>query len=293
MKKRILPLFFALCLAFLSMPVRAVAAETFTYTISASTTTPAIGSEFDVAISLTNYAELDAGIRGLQIDVTNIDPNILEVVSHSSLVDDASAASNETSYQPNKELVRYFYVRFSGTMDKSATDIMRFRLKIKDDLKESGTITLPVVIKIGTETDNITVNDSLTIHYGQSTSDIVSVDVSWGDMEFNYQDGVWDSESHKWTGSGWTPAIDSSNVITVNNTGQTDVKMQLTYTPFSEYGNLTGSFSDETGQTVDTAFSLAAGSGEQVYRFNLFGTTSSRWSDQYQTVGQVTLTILE
>ena len=93
MKNRILSLLLALCLMVLALPMSVVAAETFTYKVSATTTTPSIGSEFEVVISLTNYNSLDAEIRGLQIDVTNIDTSVFEIVSHSTMISDASAAA--------------------------------------------------------------------------------------------------------------------------------------------------------------------------------------------------------
>lgn len=102
MINRILSLLLVLCLTLLTLPMSVAAAETFTYNISTTTATPSIGSEFDVVISLTNYANLASKIRGLQIDVTNIDTSKLEVISHSTLIEDTTAASNKTSYQTAK-----------------------------------------------------------------------------------------------------------------------------------------------------------------------------------------------
>lgn len=294
MKNRLFSLLLALCMIILACPINAVAAETFTYKISATTTTPRIGEEFEVTISLTNYADIDGEIRGLQIDVTNIDTSKLEVISHTSLLDDATAASNKTSYQPAKNLVRYVYLHLSSSMDKSATDIMKFRLKIKDDLTEDGSITLPIVLKIGTmDKQNITLNDSLTIQYSTASSEMVSVDVSWGTMEFVYDDGTWDTTSHKWQNGGWKPAKTDSNLITVKNTGTGNVKIQLSYVPKSSYSGLHGTFVDSSNKVIDSIVSLNAEDGEKKYWFNISGTTETRWTDNYMTVGTITLTITE
>lgn len=292
--KRITALLLALCLVIFALPMGASAAETFTYSISAATTSPSIGSEFDVVISLTNYAEIASEIRGLQIDVTNVDPNVFEVVSHGTAVDDSSAASNKTSHQPNRNnLLRYVYLHLSGSMDKSVTEVMRFRLKVKDDIEE-GSITLPIVIKIGTmDKQNITLNDSLTINYSKASSNIVSVDVSWGNMEFTYDDGTWDTETHKRIGAGWKPDSENSNLITVANSGNTDVKMEFKYTPESDNGSLSGSFTDVNGNNIKSAIDLKADGTEQKYWFNISGTTKTRWTDDYITVGTITLTITE
>lgn len=293
MKNRILSLLLALCLMVLVLPMSVVAAETFTYKVSATTTTPSIGSEFEVVISLTNYDSLDAEIRGLQIDVTNIDTSVFEIVSHSTMISDASAASNKTSYSSSKNYIRLVYLQLAGSMDKSVTDVMKFRLKVKGDLAEGGTITLPITLKIGTMSENITLTDSLTINYQEASSSTVSIDVSWGSMEFTYNDGTWDDENHKWINNGWKPTTTDSNLITVKNTGTTDVKMQLSYNPKSSYNSLNGTFVDSSNAVIDSAISLNADGMERKYWFNISGTTETRWTDNYITVGTITLTITE
>lgn len=293
MKNRILSLLLALCLMVLALPMSVVAAETFTYKDSATTTTPSIGSEFEVVISLTNYDSLDAEIRGLQIDVTNIDTSVFEIVSHSTMISDASAASNKTSYSSSKNYIRLVYLQLAGSMDKSVTDVMKFRLKVKSDLTEGGSITLPITLKIGTMSENITLTDSLTINYQQASSSTVSVEVSWGSMEFTYDDGTWDDEKHKWVNNGWKPSTTDSNLITVKNTGSTDVKMELSYNPLSYYNGLSGTFVDSSNTEIGSLISLDANGLEQKYWFNISGTTETRWTDNYITVGTITLTITE
>lgn len=294
MKHKIVSLFLSLCLTVFVLPMTAMAAETFTYSVSAATTTPSIGSEFDVVISLTNYAALVSDIRGLQIDVKNIDTNIFEIVSHSTMIEDASAASNKTSYQSANKLIRYVYLKLSGSMDKSVTDVMKFRLKIKSDLTEEGAITLPITLKIGTTTgENITLNHSLTINYKEAPSDFVSVDVSWGSMEFTYDDGIWDDTNHKWVDNRWSPSSADSNLITVKNSGTIDMKMQLSYVPSSNYGGLSGNFVDSEDTVIESLIDLSADGLERKYWFNVSGTTETRWADGYVIVGTITLTITE
>ena len=293
MKNRILSLLLVLCLMVLALPMSVVAAEAFAYKVSATTTTPSIGSEFEVVISLTNYNNLDAEIRGLQIDVKNIDTGVFEIVSHSTMINDASAASNKTSYSSNKNYIRLVYLQLAGSMDKSVTDVMKFRLKVRDDLTEGGSITLPITLKIGTMSENITLTDSLTINYQQASSSTVSVEVSWGSMEFTYDDGTWDDEKHKWVNNGWTPSTTDSNLITIKNTGNTDVKMKLSYNPLSSYNSLSGTFVDSTNTVLGSLISLDANGTERKYWFNIFGTTETRWTENYITVGTITLTITE
>lgn len=293
MKSKIISLLLALCLIASVMTINVAAAETFTYKVSATTTNPTIGNEFEIVISLTNYAELTSEIRGLQIDVKNIDSDVFEVVSHSSLLTDDTAASNKTSYSSSGEYVRYVYLKLSGTMDKNATDIMKLRLKVKDALTEDGTITLPITLKIGTKSDNITINDSLTINYTLLPTNVVNVDVSWASMEFIYDDGEWDTESHKWINNGWKPSTDNSNLISVKNTGNTDVKMKLSYSTIDPNNNLSGKFTDAEGNEIKSAIQLSANGAEHKYWFNLYGTTAQRWNNEFLTLGKITLTLTE
>lgn len=292
--RKIISLLLTLCIILSALTMNVAAAETFTYKISATTTTPKIGEEFEVTISLTNYANISSEIRGLQIDVTNIDTSVVEVISHSSMFEDETAASNKTSYQINKNLVRYVYLHLSGSIDKSVTDIMKFRLKIKDDLMEAGSITLPIVLKIGTmDKQSITINESLTIDYSKESSTKMSVDVTWGSMEFIYDDGVWDDEKHRWVNGGWKPSTENSNLITVKNTGTTNAKVALSYNPLSSYDELNGIFVDSSNTEIDSSISLIVANQEQKYWFNLTGNTQTRWADDYVTVGSITLTITE
>ena len=131
MKRKLIAILIALLLLVMSIPSTVFATETVGYSIATPTSAVQIGSEFDVKISLTDYASMTAGIQGVQIDITNIDSNVLEVISHSALTVDSGAASNKTSYSSASKYVRYVYLNMSGTMVKTVTDLMTVRFKIK------------------------------------------------------------------------------------------------------------------------------------------------------------------
>ena len=292
MKKRILSLLLAFCLI---MPtfVRSVSAtETFEYAIVPSATTPLIGGEFDVVISLTNYSSLVAEIRALQINVT-VDTSVFEIVSHSTMINDDSAASDKTSFLSNKKQIRLVYAKMTGTMDKSISEVMKFRLKVKDDLVGDGSASLPITFKIGTLSENITLEDSLTINYKDAASSTVSVEVSWGSMEFVYNDGTWDKETHKWIDSGWKPLSEDSNLVTVKNTGDTSINIEIIYTPLDTYKELSGIFVDSSNNKINSLIYLEADGSEKQYWLKLLGTTANRWTEESATIGNVTLLIEE
>lgn len=60
--------------------------------------------------------------------------------------------------------------------------------------------------------------------------EIVSVDIAWGDMEFTYSDGIWNSATHTYEGVGWKPNETDGNKITVRNSGEAKVSVSYDYT---------------------------------------------------------------
>lgn len=284
MKKRIIALFFMVCLLTSIFSVKVSAAEEITYSISASTTNPSVGEEFEVVISLTNYGELTSAIRGLQIDVKNIDSSIFEVVSHSTSISDTTAASNKTSYSSTENYIRLVYLHLSSTLDKSTTEVMRFSLKVRDDVATRGAISLPITIKIGTTSENITLSDTLEISYSGSSTETQSISVSWGDLNFTYSDGSWNPTSHQYEGVGWT-ANEDSNYFVVTNNGASEVSVDISYN--SDRTDIAGSF--KNGETsIDGPASIGAG---QAMTFYLFLTGKPTDTLDETVIGTVTIRI--
>lgn len=84
---------------------------------------------------------------------------------------------------------------------------------------------------------------------------VYSVDVSWGSMEFTYEDeieGTWNPATHNYDGAkpaGWT-CEDKANEVTVTNHSNAAVDVSFDYTPNAAY-NIRGSF-DKTAATTLT-----------------------------------------
>lgn len=82
---------------------------------------------------------------------------------------------------------------------------------------------------------------------GSSTTEVISVDISWGAMAFTYtgaSDGTWNPSDHTYSGSseaGWTA---SGNEITVTNHSNAGVTASLSFTATVE--GITGTFSNES-----------------------------------------------
>ena len=108
MRNKIISFALLLCFFVMMFPLNINASGNFEYNILSTTTTPCIGSEFEVVISLTNYADIEHEIRGLQIDVKDIDLDVFEVVSHSTMIDDSNVGSNKTSFSETSGMLDLF-----------------------------------------------------------------------------------------------------------------------------------------------------------------------------------------
>lgn len=60
--------------------------------------------------------------------------------------------------------------------------------------------------------------------------EIVSVDITWGSMEFSYSDGTWNPATHTYQNGGWTPGGGATaSTIFVQNKGNISVNVSFSY----------------------------------------------------------------
>lgn len=77
-----------------------------------------------------------------------------------------------------------------------------------------------------------------TYSAGDSAAIVYSVDITWGEMSFTYNDGAWDPDTHKYDAS-WSP---KGNTVTVTNHSNTAVTAKLSYTAADNYTDIAGKF---------------------------------------------------
>ena len=90
-----------------------------------------------------------------------------------------------------------------------------------------------------------------TVTVAKST--VISVDVTWGSMEFTYNVGDWDPDTHQYEG-GWT-CDEDENKITVTNNSNIAIDVTCEYTKAQDYDWINGSFTVD-GQTPTFPFTL-------------------------------------
>lgn len=261
MKIMVAMLVLALILPTLAMT--AYAADDVGFNVVVSPTEVKPGEQVEVIVSLTGYtieaAEADA-IRGLQVDITGVDTNTLSVVEYTSLIEDSTAISNTASYNETNKRVRLAYVQMTGTLPAPCENVFKVVFQVNSDLTESGSITLPVTVKMQTVSQQITLTGECTINYLVGTSSVTSVNITWGAMEYEYTDGIWNTQTHSYDGAGW--ADNGSGFVTVENVGTSATTAVFSFS--TERSDITGSFTDESG-VVASSVDVASGSEMTVY----------------------------
>ena len=114
---------------------------------------------------------------------------------------------------------------------------------------------------------------------------IISVDITWGELSFTYSDGTWNPDTHEYDGEGWTVDKEDGNTVKVENNGNTAVSVSFTYT--ATVDGITGSFTDGENP-VSAPVSLPANNSSTVY---LILADKPENELMEATIGSVTVTI--
>lgn len=95
-------------------------------------------------------------------------------------------------------------------------------------------------------TDSATVKG--TYAAGSASSEVLSIDITWGSMEFTYtgaSQGTWDPKTHSYTGittAGWS-CESGANVIKVTNHSNVGITASMNYASETAYSDINGEFS--------------------------------------------------
>lgn len=96
-----------------------------------------------------------------------------------------------------------------------------------------------------------------------TTPDVISVDVSWGAMQFTYSEGgtkTWNADSHTYTENSKAGWAESGNTVKLTNHSNVDVKATLSFDAKTEYNGITGTFKYDNGKSAEGgAITLNAG----------------------------------
>ncbi len=116
--------------------------------------------------------------------------------------------------------------------------------------------------------------------------DVISVEITWGAMEYTYDDGQWNKDTHQYDGRGWTPDTEGGDQIRVKNTGKEAVTARFAYKPGEDYTSIDGRFvKDQNPITAGTLQSQE----EMMVQLQLHNNPKKTMNKE--TVGTVTITI--
>ena len=109
-----------------------------------------------------------------------------------------------------------------------------------------------------TSDSGTTIDISATFKAGSTAEDVISVDIAWGAMEFEFSegvDGVWDPSTHQYTGATESSWSASGNEITITN--HSNVAIEATFTYTGEVETVYGIFTNDGALTLATAVGTA------------------------------------
>lgn len=105
---------------------------------------------------------------------------------------------------------------------------------------------------------------------------IASVAITWGSMEFTYDDTIDERNGKE---KGWTCEL-YANVVAIENTGEADLVVVCTYTPYEGYESIEGVF---------TPFPVMSPGDYGDYKLDLYGKPEKALNGE--KIGKVTITI--
>ena len=148
--------------------------------------------------------------------------------------------------------------------------------------KEAGTVTVTAVLTIDQQETELSVSKKVEL----IETEVVSVEIDWGALYYNYELGDWNPDNHTYENGGWEATNENGDHITVTNTGNTEVTVHFDYQSVSGLEEVTGSFENND-------FSLPAPDdsteSKQIVIFTPAGRPEETFSNQ--KLGQITVTI--
>lgn len=153
--------------------------------------------------------------------------------------------------------------------------------------------------------DPTTSSKDVRVSYkAEKTQEVVSVEVSWGEMKFTYSpatEGTWDPATHEYENSQNAKWSYSGNTITVVSHSNVPLNATLTYTPTDGFDHITGKFLKEDNEdnaeipentmTIPTAVGTSVENPPTATAYLILDGALDK-NTAYETVsGKVTITI--
>ena len=175
------------------------------------------------------------------------------------------------------------------------SDLGRISYKWSVDDLSVATIdeTTGVLTKVGQGTVHVTaqllldgIKTDIRVSKEVLVRDVISVEITWGAMEYTYDDGQWNKDTHQYDGRGWTPDTEGGDQIRVKNTGKEAVTARFAYQPGENNTSIDGSFVKDRNPITAGTLQLQE---EMMVQLQLHNNPKKTMNKE--TVGTVTITI--
>lgn len=211
-----------------------------------------------------------------KVKIMAVDP----VINGEELIEDDTPQTYtvdlKTTDIPEKELNRISYKWSVDDLNVAAID------------KDTGALT-----KVGQGTVHVTAQllldgrkTDIRVSKEVLVRDVISVEITWGAMEYTYNDGKWDKDTHQYDGRGWTPDTEGGDQIRVKNTGKEAVAARFAYKPGDGYASIVGSFAKGNNLITEDSLQPAEETNVQLQLHKKPNKNMNK-----ETVGTVTITI--
>lgn len=148
--------------------------------------------------------------------------------------------------------------------------------------KAAGKVTATAVLTIDQKETELSVSKKVEL----LETEIVSVNIDWGALDYNYELGDWNPDSHTYENGGWKGTDETSGQITVTNAGNTGVNVHFDYQSVPGLEEVTGTFS---GNDFSLPASETKDDSSKTILFIPAGRPEEAFSNQ--KLGQITVTI--
>ena len=210
--------------------------------------------------------------ENIEVENTAAEPSVKESVT--PVPEKTETSEPQLQEEPAKE-------EPAETTEKSETS------EVTEEKKVQKTAEMPVLTETPVPTEIVTPAEAVSNASVETTSSaqIISVDITWGNMGFVYKKGLWNPKTHQYGTGSWNPDGNGSSQISISNNGTESVKAFLTYTQADT--SYSGSFQNGNGENI-SEITLSAGEKTSAYLV-LAGTPSEEFSNN--VLGTVTVTI--
>lgn len=274
----------------LLLPVQIFAADCpYTIKVEADRTTAAVGDQVKLTCSLEGYNNAAlTELSGVQVNINQV----TEEMSPSgikTLISQNSYMYNSTGYNRVKKSIVLLYMSSLNAADtgdylpRSTIGLVEGTITIPESAAGQEQLVLPVqVILIDKNNKNYTIKTSIAIALNSGGGSEESVDIQWQSMNFEWKNGIWDPDEHRYLNQGWT--TDGGGITITNRTGSS-TKVQFRFTSLLE--EIQGTVLDESGASADS-YDIATKESRQ-FHLQLNGKPSRELKQE--KIGEITVRI--